>query len=180
MIRIYYRGRKIRNTTSSRGAAVPICHAKHNSMTAVYFHRNERIVSMRKAFVIALLTIAFPVFAQSNLNIDWEWKGSHQCSPSSPALVVSGIPNGTKSLQITMVDHDARHYDHGGGTIEHSGGSSMIIPEGALKNYKGPCPPNFSSFGHEYEFTVKAIAADGQSELARGRTTKTFSASTVK
>jgi phosphatidylethanolamine-binding protein (PEBP) family uncharacterized protein len=149
-------------------------------MTKISFNRNTKGVSMRKAFVIAFLTTALPVFAQSSLNVDWEWKRSHQCSPSSPSLVVSEIPNGTKLLQISMVDHDARHYDHGGGTVEHNGEASVVIPEGALKSYKGPCPPNFSSFGHDYEFTVKAIAADGQTELARGRKTKTFSASTVK
>lgn len=135
---------------------------------------------MRKALLIALFTTALPVFAQSSLNVDWEWKVSHKCSPTSPALVVSGIPNEAKSLQVAMVDLDVRSFDHGGGSVALGGEASVTIPEGALKNYRGPCPPNFFSFGHDYEFTVKAIAADGQTELARGSKTKTFSASTAK
>jgi len=135
---------------------------------------------MRKALLVALLTTALPAFAQSGLTVDWEWKRSHQCSPTSPSIEVAGIPEGTKSLSITLVDHDARHFDHGGGSVAHDGSPNVSIPEGALKNYKGPCPPNFSSFGHDYEFTVRAIAIDGQTDLARGSKTKTFSAAAVK
>ena len=135
---------------------------------------------MRKTLLIALFTATIPAFAQSSLNVDWEWKVSHKCSPTSPALVVSGIPNEANSLQVTMVDLDVRSFNHGGGSVALSGEASITIPEGALKNYRGPCPPNFSSFGHDYEFTVKAIAADGQTELARGSKTKTFSARTAK
>jgi phosphatidylethanolamine-binding protein (PEBP) family uncharacterized protein len=79
-----------------------------------------------------------------------------------------------------MVDLDYRSFDHGGGGAALTGEASVTLPEGALKNYRGPCPPNFSSFGHDYEFTVRAIGADGQTELARGSKTKTFSASTAK
>ena len=135
---------------------------------------------MRYALFAALLTAALPVFAQSGLTVDWEWKRAHQCSSTSPTIEVTGIPEGAKSLSVTLVDHDARHFDHGGGSMSLDGNSKVSIPEGALKNYKGPCPPNFNSFGHDYEFTVRAIAADGQSELARGSKTKTFSASAVK
>jgi len=134
---------------------------------------------MRKGLLIALFATA-PALAQSGLTVDWEWKVSHKCSSTSPALVVSGIPSEAKSLQVTMVDLDFRSFDHGGGSAAHSGEPSVTIPEGALKNYRGPCPPNFSNFGHDYEFTVKAIAADGQTELARASTTKTFSAKTAK
>ena len=135
---------------------------------------------MRKTLLIALITTALPAFAQSSLTVDWEWKVSHKCSPTSPALVVSGIPKDAKSLQVAMVDLDFRSFDHGGGSAVLTGEASVTLPEGALKNYRGPCPPNFSSFGHDYEFTVKAIGADGQTELARASKAKTFSASTAK
>ena len=135
---------------------------------------------MRKALLVALLTTTLPVLAQSSLTVDWEWKRTHQCSRTSPSIEVAGIPEGTKSLSITLVDHDASHFQHGGGSVVHDGGSKFSIPEGALKNYTGPCPPNFASFGHVYEFTVRAIAVDGRAELARGSKTKTFSAATVK
>jgi phosphatidylethanolamine-binding protein (PEBP) family uncharacterized protein len=134
---------------------------------------------MRKALFIALFATA-PAFAQSTLTVDWDWKVAHKCSPTSPALVVSGIPSETKSLQVAMVDLDFTSFNHGGGSTAHSGEASITIPEGALKSYRGPCPPNFSSFGHDYQFTIKAMAADGQTELARGSKTKTFSASTAK
>lgn len=135
---------------------------------------------MRNALVLALLTTTLPSLAQSNLAVDWEWKRSHQCSTTSPSIEITGIPAEAKALSITLVDHDARHFNHGGGSVTHDGSPKASIMEGALKNYKGPCPPNFQSFGHDYEFTVRAIAADGQTELARGSKTKNFSASVVK
>lgn len=132
------------------------------------------------ALLASLLPIASIAFAQSGLSVDWEWKSAHQCSPTSPELVIRGIPGDAATLEITLVDHDARHFNHGGGSVPHTGGETATIPAGALQPYKGPCPPNFSSFGHEYEFTVRAMAADGKTELARGSKTKTFSSKTVK
>ena len=79
-----------------------------------------------------------------------------------------------------MVDLNLTSFNHGGGSVAHDGVASITLPEGALKNYVGPCPPNFDSSGHDYQFTVKALAADGQSELARGSKTKTFSSATAK
>jgi phosphatidylethanolamine-binding protein (PEBP) family uncharacterized protein len=135
---------------------------------------------MRSILLVALSATGLPVCAQSSLTVDWEWKAGHRCSPTSPAIVVTGIPQEAKSLEVTMIDLDYRSFDHGGGSAAVSGEASVTIPEGALKNYRGPCPPNFSSFGHDYEFTVKAKGQNGQAELARGSKSKTFSASTVK
>lgn len=128
----------------------------------------------------ATLLVSSAAFAQSGLAIDWEWKTSHQCSPTSPAFKLTEVPGETASLEISMIDQDFKSFKHGGGAVAHSGGTTASVPEGALKNYKGPCPPNFSTIGHKYEFTVRAMAADGKTELARGRKTKTFSASTVQ
>lgn len=135
---------------------------------------------MRNTLLFALLATAIPSFAQSSLTIDWEWKAGHRCSPTSPAIVVTGIPKEAKSLEVTMIDLDVKSFDHGGGSVALTGEASITLPEGALKNYRGPCPPNYSNFGHDYEFTVKAVGQDGQTELARGKNTKTFSAKTVK
>lgn len=128
----------------------------------------------------ALLCVSAVAFGQSDLSVDWEWKRAHQCSITSPALSVTGVPDGTKTLAVTMVDLDFTSYDHGGGSVPHAGGAAAAIDEGALKNYRGPCPPNFSGFGHDYEFSVRAMAADGKTVLAKGSRKKTFSASTVK
>lgn len=135
---------------------------------------------MRKALLAALLTTAFPVFAQSGLAVDWEWKAAHRCNNVSPALVVSGIPEGTKSLSFQMNDLDFQNKDHGGGSVPHAEGTTAEVPEGAFKSsYLGPCPSNFASFGHVYQITVRALGADG-AEIAKTTKSKDFSASTAK
>lgn len=135
---------------------------------------------MRHVLFVTLLAAALPAFAQSGLAVDWEWKRAHRCDNTSPALTVSGIPEGTQSLAVQMNDLDFQNKDHGGGTVVHAGGPTANIPEGGLKpNYLGPCPNNFSSFGHSYQMTVRALAADG-TELARVAKAKDFSAQTAK
>lgn len=135
---------------------------------------------MRQLTLAALLMFCAGARAQSGLAIDWQWNISHRCSTTSPALTVSGIPAGTARLAITLVDLDVPGYDHGGGTVAHAGGASADIAPGALKHYRGPCPPNFSDFGHDYEFTVRALAADGKTVLAQASRKQNFSARSVK
>lgn len=126
------------------------------------------------------MMVALPAFAQSSMSVDWEWKKDHRCNNTSPALSISGIPEGAKTLSVQMNDLDFQNKDHGGGSIPHTGEATLAIPEGALKaRYLGPCPNNFSSFGHSYQITVRALAADG-SEMARAIKAKDFSASTAK
>jgi phosphatidylethanolamine-binding protein (PEBP) family uncharacterized protein len=136
----------------------------------------HRVITV-SAFALAVCSIAA---AQTSLSVDWEWKKAHRCSRMSPALAITGIPADTRALVVTMVDRDATGFLHGGGAVPHETGPTASIPEGALKSYQGPCPPNFSSFGHDYQIIVRAIAADGKTELARGSKVKTFSAATVK
>lgn len=133
---------------------------------------------MKKSILAVLVFFAVPAFAQS-VGVDWEWKGAHRCKNVSPALTVTGIPEGTKSLAVQMNDLDFQNKDHGGGTIPHGGGDSASIPEGALAAYLGPCPNNFASFGHSYQITVKALGADG-TQLASGRQAKDFNSKTAK
>jgi phosphatidylethanolamine-binding protein (PEBP) family uncharacterized protein len=133
-----------------------------------------------KPFIIASFVLfSTACFSQAALDVDFMWKRANRCSATSPALQISGIPPGAKTLKVTLTDHDAPGYDHGGGSVEHSDGTTEAIAEGALKNYRGPCPPSFQ-FGHEYEFKITALAADGKTELASGGKTKTFSATAVK
>lgn len=133
---------------------------------------------MRKS-CIAVALIALPAFAQA-MSVDWVWKNDHRCSSVSPALSVTGIPEGTKSLSIKMNDLDFQNKDHGGGVVAHAAGDAAAIAEGALtSSYLGPCPNNFSSFGHNYQITVRALAADG-SEIDKAIKSKEFSASTAK
>ena len=135
---------------------------------------------MKKFLALVIFFVCGAAFSQS-MTIDFTWKRSHQCSPVSPALTLTGIPSGTTQLSVLMVDHDMRSFDHGGGFLKNDVGfpKEFIIPEGALKVYKGPCPPNFNSFGHDYEFTV--TASDGSNNvLAKAGKKKTFSSKEVK
>ena len=134
---------------------------------------------MKKVLLAAIIACSSSVFAQE-LSVDWEWKVAHRCNSTSPAVTVKGIPAGTASLSFQMNDLDFQNKDHGGGSVQHAGSTDVAIPEGALKaNYLGPCPNNFSSFGHDYAIAVKALGADG-AVLASGSNKKTFSAKTAK
>jgi phosphatidylethanolamine-binding protein (PEBP) family uncharacterized protein len=137
---------------------------------------------MKKIFLTLLLLITTTeyLYAQT-LNVDFKWMLKHQCSKSSPELKVENIPKGTVEMRIQMIDLDMRTFNHGGGNLKNEAGfpATFTISEGALQSYTGPCPPNFSSFGHDYEFFV--VAVDKQNnEVGKGSKKKTFSAKEVK
>ena len=137
---------------------------------------------MKKIFLTLLLLITTTgyLYAQT-LNVDFKWMLKHQCSKSSPELKVENIPKGTVEMRIQMIDLDMRTFNHGGGNLKNEAGfpATFTIAEGALQSYTGPCPPNFSSFGHDYEFFV--VAVDKQNnEVGKGSKKKTFSAKEVK
>lgn len=135
---------------------------------------------MRRTLFVVTLIAAFPTFAQSGLSVDWEWKLAHRCNNTSPALTISGIPEGTKTLAVQMNDLDFQNKNHGGGSVPHAEGSTAEIKEGGLAtDYLGPCPSNFSSWGHNYQITVRALGVDGV-ELGKGIKAKEFSAKTAK
>ena len=114
-------------------------------------------------------------------SIDYSWSVKHKCSTISPKIEITDLPKNTTQLSVKMVDHDMRSFDHGGGYIKNEAGFpvSFTIEEGALKQYKGPCPPNFSSFGHDYEITVKASNSSNE-KLGSASKKTTFSRKTVE
>ncbi len=134
---------------------------------------------MRKTLALAaLISLSSSAFAQ--MAVDWEWKKDHRCNNTSPALSITGIPAGTQQISVQMNDLDFQNKDHGGGKVAHAGGETLEIAEGALtERYLGPCPNNFSSFGHAYQMTVRALGADG-AELGKTMKSKDFSARTAK
>lgn len=137
---------------------------------------------MRKSLVaaIGIALVAAASAASAQVSVDWTWKASHRCNNVSPALTVTGIPEGTKSLSFEMNDLDFRNKDHGGGSVPHESGDTANVAEGALKsNYLGPCPNNFASFGHTYQITVRALDASGN-ELSRGAKGKDFNSKTAQ
>ena len=105
----------------------------------------------------------------ANLGVSFSFSDAHKCSGLSPAINLSGVPAGTASFKVKLVDLDKTSYNHGGGTVANNG--SGVIPEGALRaGYKGPCPPSGS---HRYKFTVYALDDKGTA-IGVGEHTVTF------
>jgi phosphatidylethanolamine-binding protein (PEBP) family uncharacterized protein len=135
----------------------------------------------RLAAASALLLCQWPLaVAQTALTVEWTWKRLHECSQTSPELKVTGVPADSKTLDIRMVDLNFRQFDHGGGSSPISSDHVVVVPQGTLKDYRGPCPMRNLHFGNEYEFTVTALAADGKTVLARGTATRVYGRAVVK
>jgi phosphatidylethanolamine-binding protein (PEBP) family uncharacterized protein len=136
---------------------------------------------MKRLFLLCLaLTGTSASYAQSRLDVAFTWNISHRCSPVSPEIRLKDIPAGTTRLVVKMTDLDQKDDDHGGGSITPSDafGNTFTIESGALKAYKGPCPENFTTLGHEYQFSVSALGADDK-VLAVGSAKAPFSAKFV-
>lgn len=131
---------------------------------------------MRLCLLIS--SLSFSAAANAQMIVDFEWRKEHQCSSTSPAFAITAIPGGATKLALNMVDNDMPSYLHGGGSVEIANRQEFKIEPGELKSYKGPCPPNFSSFGHDYSWTVKALDSSGN-VLATAVQTKTFSSAKV-
>ncbi|WJI64498.1 phospholipid-binding protein [Mesorhizobium sp. C416B] len=120
-----------------------------------------------------LLALAFSVATSgafaSGLGVSFEWGPTKKCfDPKSPPIALSGVPQGTTKLQITMTDSSSA-YNHGGGTVAYKGQTALQY--GAFR-YKGPCP---DSGTHFYNISVKALDASGK-VLATGSASQPFSA----
>ena len=105
----------------------------------------------------------------SALGVEFSWTEKSGCSPVSPPIVVTSVPAETFFLNVRMVDLNVPDYMHGGGEVNHDG--SGLIPEGALGNYAGPCPPGGQ---HTYRFTVQALNADKSLVLGVGESERLF------
>lgn len=103
------------------------------------------------------------------LGVDFTWSERSRCSPVSPAIKVTGVPEDTAYLKVTMKDLNKPNYRHGGGEVAYEG--SGAIAEGALGQYKGPCPPMGQ---HTYRFTVEALNADKNLILGVGQSERLF------
>ena len=135
---------------------------------------------MKKSWLCCVLLCATGAYAQSRLDVAFAWHISHRCSPVSPEIRLKDIPAGTTTLRVKMTDLDQKEDDHGGGDISQTEpfGNNFTIASGALKAYKGPCPENFTTLGHEYQFTVTALGAEDK-PLAVGSAKAPFSAKFV-
>jgi phosphatidylethanolamine-binding protein (PEBP) family uncharacterized protein len=98
-----------------------------------------------------------------------DYKFTQRCSKVSPEIRVGNVPPGTVTFSAKLRDLDVPTWRHGGGKVPAD--PSGVIPQGALKEgYNGPCPPTGS---HVYEFTVKALDANGD-VLAQGHKKQSF------
>ena len=127
---------------------------------------------------LALCLLGTSAWAQSSLKVEFRWLIAHHCSSASPLIKVKNIPAGTTALDVVMVDLDSKNPAHGsgGGVVTEEAGfpADFVIPAGALSKYTGPCPDNFTTLGHEYEFRVTALNADKQ-VLSKGTYKAPFS-----
>jgi len=113
-----------------------------------------------------LLVLGMTGAAQAGMGVSFDWGPTKKCfDPKSPPMRLSGVPDGTRTLDIRMVDRNAV-FNHGGGKVAYTGQKSL--PYGAFR-YKGPCPPS----PHIYRFTVKALDAGGKT-LATATAEKRF------
>ena len=134
-----------------------------------------------KWFISAMLCcLAGSAWSQSQLQVEFRWLMSNHCNNNSPALKLQNIPPGTTSLKIQMIDLDNHKHDHGGGVLVRAEGfpSDLQVEAGALDKYTGPCPENFTTLGHEYQFNVTALSNENKT-LASGSAKAPFSAKFV-
>lgn len=102
------------------------------------------------------------------LGVEFTWTGVAACTDVSPQIIVRDVPAATKRFRVELVDVDSVMSRHGGGEVEAA--PNGVIPAGALKSYRGPCP---SQQGIEYEMRVSALDATGR-VLAQGKERQTF------
>lgn len=153
----------------------------------------------------ALAALAWPASAQSTLTVafaDPLWTGGdipegQHCrllggDGSTPALEVTGIPDGTAQINVEFNDEDYRPLSTGGGhgiigfpvtpaggaaTLPSVPGYSTDLPPGAIVVAKsrtrapydsvGYLPPCSGGVGHTYSATVRALTTDG-TEVGNG------------
>ena len=117
---------------------------------------------MNKLILISLYTSFLAACATTKvadnlatIGVNYSWQEKHECSQISPQINLSGVPQETIEIKVSMRDLDSPNYPHGGGVIIYTGNN--VIEEGALTKYKGPCPPTT----HRYVIKVNAIDNDG-------------------
>ncbi len=112
---------------------------------------------MKASIALILLALIPGFFGCSNvspdaveLKIDFTWEGLVPCAVGgNPEIRVGGIPDGTRTLVVSLYDHGM---SHGNQTLDYDG--SGIIKKGVLDQIEGPCP--FADSGR-YKFKIEAV-----------------------
>ena len=88
----------------------------------------------------------------------WAFSASFAWCAGSPRFSLQDVPTGATQLQFAMTDLNKPSFHHGGGTVDYHGQAE--VPCGAFaKGFVSPSPPPGEV--HTYEFTVKALGANG-------------------
>ena len=117
---------------------------------------------MKDAIQAFLIAIIFFFFACTNvspdaveLSVDFTWEGMVPCAlGGNPEIRLSGVPDNTMVLVITLVDHSGIY--HTKQTIAYD--ESGIIMKGSLDEISAPCP-FFES--ERFKFKVAAVNENG-------------------
>ena len=112
---------------------------------------------MKASIALILLALISGFFGCSNvspdaveLKVDFTWDGLVPCAVGgNPEIRVGGIPDGTRTLVVSLYDHGM---SHGNQTLDYDG--SGIIKKGVLDQIEGPCP--FADSGR-YKFKIEAV-----------------------
>jgi len=130
---------------------------------------------MRKLVLFAALAAAACATSQQQaprdapeLGVEFTWAGVPRCSDVSPRIVVRDAPPGTRRFRVELVDIDSVMSRHGGGEVDAP--ADGVIPAGALKSYRGPCP---SQNAIDYELRVRALDAAGR-VIAEGKERRSY------
>jgi phosphatidylethanolamine-binding protein (PEBP) family uncharacterized protein len=111
-----------------------------------------------RRYVTTAATIAPALL--SSVSGAWAFSASFAWCPNSgsPRFALQDVPAGTARLLFAMTDLNKPSFHHGGGAVEYRGQAE--VPCGAFaKGFIGPSPPPGEV--HTYEFTVKALGANG-------------------
>lgn len=130
-----------------------------------------------KTPVLAFIVLALATFTATDrveaFSLGFQWGKLKLCNTGrpnrvkNPTFTLRSVPKGTATIQFKMKDLNVPGYNHGGGKVKYSGGST--IKPGAFK-YKSPCPPGGK---HTYEWT--AIAKDKKGKkLATARAKRQY------
>ncbi len=113
---------------------------------------NSRISHAGAALGIAACTWLLTASDAFAFSASFRW-----CS-GSPSFALTDVPQGTTALQFAMTDLNVPNFHHGGGKVAYSGEGA--VPCGIFSSgFTGPSPPPGQV--HTYEFTIKALGANG-------------------
>jgi phosphatidylethanolamine-binding protein (PEBP) family uncharacterized protein len=127
---------------------------------------------MRRLALACLVSLS-PLPALS-FEMTFEWGNLPTCNNGvpkkvdNPTFTLSDVPEGTKFITFKMVDKDYTKMNHGGGTIEWDG--KTTIGPGAF-SYKSPCPKSGS---HTYEWTATASSKKSGGKLGTAKARRDY------